>query len=120
MDIASNQPIFPLRIISLYDGSSSEVQNIEMLGTDLEVCGEWDTDDPEYAEEVLVLDAHNRPVRVKVKGLVVELCELYSDRPLSEDEIAEIVKASQQKLQQRYEKSFWGRLRRGMRRIIGR
>ncbi len=94
MESLPDVPVFPLRVIDLTASSEdSYFHNREDLGCTLEVGGEWDTDDPEMAEEALVLDAHNRRVRLKVHRCEVQVCELYDSRVWSEAEIKAFVDA---------------------------
>ncbi len=88
-----DSPVFPLRVIDLtrFAHPDQLFYSLEALGTTLEAGCEWDTDEPEYAEEVLILDALNRPVRLKVMDCVVVLCELYELEGWSEQKVKQYV-----------------------------
>jgi hypothetical protein len=101
------KPIFPLRLISLTDDTVREFSTLdEALGW-LEI---WDSDDPTYAEDALILDRYNRRVRLKIEGMRLLLLELYDPTPLSEEIIHQIVEQSRQRWQASRGKSFWARL----------
>ena len=101
------KPIFPLRLISLTDDTVREFSTLdEALGW-LEI---WDSDDPTYAEDALILDRYNRRVRLKVEGMRLLLLELYDPTPLSEEIIHQIVQQSRQRWQAIRGKSFGARL----------
>ena len=98
------EPVLPLTWISLTDDERQEFTTIEAAGEWLEI---WDTDDPAYAEEALILDRYNRRVRLKVEGMRPLLFELYDPNPLSEETIRQIVEQSRQHWQVGQGKSFW-------------
>lgn len=119
-NLKRDEPVFPLVAISLLDEAAWQFSSIEEIGHQLEVGGEWDTDDPQYAQEMLILDYYNRRVRLKVSRLRVERCELYDPEPLSEDEISQMVKEARKRASQSWHRrkqgqALWRRFRKWLR-----
>lgn len=109
-------PILPFRVIDLTDYTAPDqlYDSLEVLGTTLEAGCEWNTDEPEYADEVLILDALNRPVRLRIKDCVVVLCELYEREGWSEERVKAYVEQrrlhARWKEEQRQTGSWFGRM----------
>ncbi|GIV08909.1 MAG: hypothetical protein KatS3mg019_1000 [Fimbriimonadales bacterium] len=90
------EPLFPLRLINLTNGEEQLFSTFEEAADGLEI---WDTDDPTYAEDYLLLDGKNRRVRLALEGIHLRVFELYDTHPLPEEAIARQVAQARKRWQ---------------------
>jgi len=94
----SEAPQFPIKFINFTCEEEQLYHNIEEL---VVYHQEWDTEDPQYAEEGLFIDSVNRRVRLMVEGMDVKRFELYDAEPVPSDQLIQLIQSSRALWKQR-------------------